>query len=415
MPRYTRRSLLAALAAGGGCTATPASPGSLDDTPTDTYTFPPPPPTSAAPQNPTPLPTDTDWRQYGHTPDRRGRLRGTAAPDDPTLAWSFFSRMSTPVVSGGTLYAVENNRDQRLVAREAATGRQEWTVELGGEAASVPAVGDGRLHVQRYTAMEAYDPDGGGRLWRTDFGGGSTTPPVVVDGAVYAAQSAHQTPSAVASFAPDGTRRWLVELDGEVDAPPAVADGTVVVVSDVGTLHALTTDGEPAWTVEIAEGTQSGPAAADGVAYLPDADGVVHAVEVADGDEVWTANAGAKPAQRTTPAVTADAVVVPCSGEVVCLDRGDGTERWRVPVAAGDATTPSVDDEVAYVGETGSQARILALDLDDGTERWSRRTEDKGISDMVVSGISGPPTLVAGGAYVVAADGIRAFGRGDSG
>lgn len=80
MPRLSRRSLLAALATTAGCAATPGQPAPANGAPseTDTHSFPPPPPTSAAPQSPTPLPTDTDWPQFGHTPDRGGRLDGTA-------------------------------------------------------------------------------------------------------------------------------------------------------------------------------------------------------------------------------------------------------------------------------------------------------------------------------------------------
>ncbi|WP_313693618.1 PQQ-binding-like beta-propeller repeat protein [Halorarum halobium] len=415
MPRLSRRALLAALATTAGCAGVPGAGPNGTPTGSDTHSFPPPPPTSAAPRSPTPLPTDTEWPQRGNTPDRRGRLDGTATPEEPSLGWSFFSRLSTPVVADGTLYAVERNRDSLLVARDAATGRQQWAVELGGEAAAVPAVGDGRLYVQRYTAMEAYDPGGDGRLWRTDFGGGGPTPPAVVDGDVYAAQGELQTPSSVASFAPDGTERWLVELDGEVRAPPAVADGTVVVASDAGVLHGFSTDGESVWEVDVASGSESGPALAAGTAFLLDTDGLVRAVDVADGSVGWTADVGVEPDGRTTPAVTEDAVIVPGNEAVVCLERADGSKRWRFGVPRGSATTPAVDDAAVYVGETGSEARIYALDLADGTERWHRRTEDKGISDVIASGIGGPPTLVEGGAYVVAADGIRAFGRDDSG
>lgn len=54
---------------------------------------------------------------------------------------------------------------------------------------------------------------------------------------------------------------------------------------------------------------------------------------------------------------------------------------------------------------------MLAIDRADGSDRWQRRTEQQTISDTVQAGIRGPPTLVEGGVYVVAADGIRAFGR----
>ena len=419
MPRYSRRALLAGLAAAtaAGCTAAPGDPTGADtdgrttdpsSTTSTTEAFPPPSPTPGEPDSPLPLPTDTEWRQRGHTPDRRGRLDGAAVPADPEPAWSFYTPMSAPVVADGTLYAVEEG----LAARDAATGRLEWRVDVGGEAAATPAVGDGRLYVQRYTAMEAYDPDGGGRLWRTAFGGGSPSSPAVVDRVAYAAQGELQTPAAVAAFGPDGTRRWLVELDGEVRGPPAVVDDIVEVVAADGTVHGVGIDGDPRWTADVAAGTESGPAGADGVVYVHDADGVTHALEAADGSEVWTAADGPEAERGTAPALAADAVVVPGAGGAVCRERSDGAERWRVS-ADGAATTPSVDDEAVYLGESGSSGRIRGLDLADGSERWGRRTEEQAVSDMIVAGIDGPPTLVAGGLYVVAADGVRAFRRGE--
>lgn len=79
---------------------------------------------------------------------------------------------------------------------------------------------------------------------------------------------------------------------------------------------------------------------------------------------------------------------------------------------ATESASTTVDTDAVYVGETGFENRsIVALGREEGTERWRHQTAEQGISDTIQAGVRGPPTVVAGGLHVVAADGIRAFGR----
>jgi outer membrane protein assembly factor BamB len=132
---------------------------------------------------------------------------------------------------------------------------------------------------------------------------------------------------------------------------------------------------------------------------------------VADGSERWVADVG-EPDRGTAAAVADSEVYVGSRGEDAALHAltTEGEPRWTADVS--QPTTPTVGAEAVYVGEQGFDSRsVLALDRATGEERWRRRTEEQGISDQILAGIRGPPTLVEGGVYVVAADGVRAFGR----
>jgi outer membrane protein assembly factor BamB len=71
-----------------------------------------------------------------------------------------------------------------------------------------------------------------------------------------------------------------------------------------------------------------------------------------------------------------------------------------------------VGTDAVYVGERGFDNRaVLAFGRDEGERRWEQRTEEQTVSDTVQAGVWGPPTLVDGGVYAAAADGLYAFGR----
>ncbi|WP_380674534.1 PQQ-binding-like beta-propeller repeat protein [Salinigranum sp. GCM10025319] len=413
MSARTRRALLrtggvALVGALAGCTTTFDGSG-----PSGESTFPPPEPTSAAPEDPIAMPTGTDWPRFQADAGNTGHVPGvTAVPDEPETYWDFFVQSSPPVVADGSLYTAEHSWERSLVARDAATGRVQWAtpVDRGGEF-GVPSVAGDTLVVQSYGLLFGFDRATGDLQWERDIGRGPPGSPVVVDGVAYLANgSFSEWPTE--AFAVDtatGEVRWRTDLGtGEVHlrGSVAVADHVLVVDGDLVALE--TSDGTEAWRVSFDAPAETTPTVADGTAYVTDSGGVLHAVETADGTERWTIDVG-EPERGT--AATAD------DGEVyVGTDTGlhaltpDGEHRWEFSLS--ESTTPTVGARAVYVGERGFESRsVFAVDREDGTERWRRRTEQQGISDTIQAGIRGPPTLVDGGVYVVAADGIRAFGR----
>ena len=410
MTPRTRRGLLRAggVALGGllaGCNADVFG-GDEDE-------FPPPAPTSAAPSEPQSMPTGTAWPRFGADAGNTGHRPGvTAVPDDPTVYWSFFTQATPPVVEDGTLYTVETNGGTSLVARDAATGRVEWTAETEfGGALGVPAVAGDRLVVQSFTRLLTFDRETGDPEWNRAVGSGQPGSPVVVDGAVYLANDSFDGDPAVV-FACDlatGEERWTHELGSSehLRGSVAVADRSVFV--GAGDLVALDVDdGTERWRTPFADPVETTPTVDDGTVYVTDARGTCHAVSTADGTEQWTASVG-EPARGTAAAVADGAVYVGTTTGLHAISNA-GERRWQVDLT--DAVTPSVDTESVYVGENGFENRaIVAVNRADGTERWRRNTAERQVSDTIQAGVRGPPTTVEGGLYVVAADGIRAFGR----
>jgi outer membrane protein assembly factor BamB len=381
-------------------------------TPTETDEWPPPSPTPGAPQDPTPIPVSTNWPRLGADAGNTNHVDGvTALPASSTVYWQFFAYASVPVVADGTLYTTESGEGEYLVARDAATGRRQWATEASnGAALGIPVVAGDRIVVQTYSTLACFDRQRGTEQWRLDVGRGPVASPVVREGVVYLANGEFSEWSAKA-FAvdlADGSVRWQTDLgdSSRLRGSVAVDDTTVYVVA--GDLRALDrSDGTVRWTHDLAALAETTPTVADGSVYVIDSEGTLHAVAT-DGSERWTASVG-EPIRGSAVAVADDEVYAGTKTGLTALST-DGARRWRGE--ARTATTPTVGSDAVYVGERGFDNRaVLAFGREAGERRWEQRTEKQTVSDYIQSGVWGPPTLVDGGVYVAAADGLYAFGR----
>jgi outer membrane protein assembly factor BamB len=354
----------------------------------------------------------TDWERLGADAGNTNHRDGvTALPESSEVYWHFFAYASVPVVADGTLYTTESADGRSLVARDAATGRRQWaTAASDGGALGVPVVAADRILVQSFSYLFCFDRATGTRQWTLDVGRGPPASPVVRDGVVYLANGEFSGWSAEA-FAvdiADGDVRWQTDLgdSSRLRGSVAVDDSAVYVVA--GDLRALDrSDGTVRWTHDLAAPAETTPTVADGSVYVTDSEGTLHAVAT-DGSERWTASVG-EPIRGSAVAVTDDEVYAGTKTGLTALST-DGARRWRGE--ARTATTPTVGSDAVYVGERGFDNRaVLAFGREAGERRWEQRTEKQTVSDTVQAGVWGPPTLVDGGVYVAAADGLYAFGR----
>lgn len=428
MTPRTRRTFLqlSGLSLGGflaGCTsddpAESSSPIQTGRTVSTTATetteqFPPPEPTSAAPKDPTSMPTTTDWTRFQADATNTGHVQDvTAVPDTPEVYWQFFAQSSTPVVADGTLYTTEYGKKRSLVARSAVTGRVQWITPVNhGGALGVPTVVGETIVVQSYGLLFAFSRRTGELQWEHNIGRGSPGSPVIVDGIAYLANGSFtEWPTeAFAIEVATGEEQWRTELGtGEYHLRGSVAvdESTMFVVDD--DLVALSVvDGSETWRTTFGAPAETTPSVANGIVYVTDTDGILHAVAAEDGSEQWSTEVG-EPDRGTAVAVVDDEVYVGTDTGLHAVTT-DGTKRWEFN--AGQATTPTVDTNAVYVGERGFDNRdVFAIDRTDGSKRWQYSTNERAISDTVQAGVRGPPTLVEGGMYVVAADGMYAFGR----
>ena len=118
--------------------------------------------------------------------------------------------------------------------------------------------------------------------------------------------------------------------------------------------------------------------------YAADAYGSVVALNRFSGKRVWQASLGEPdegpfyefwdrrdPAFVTGGVGTGGGLVLlgTTRGEVIALDAGDGTERWRAEVSSEVLSRPTTADD-AVIAQT-ADGRIVALEAEDGSQRWA--------------------------------------------
>ncbi len=138
----------------------------------------------------------------------------------------------------------------------------------------------------------------------------------------------------------------------------------------------------PRWTHELGAPTWATPVVADGVVYVGTNDGRFHAVDAARGSAVWTW-AGPNRIDGCAAVATDAIVFVDGRNDLVCLERRDGTLRWRFPLhdsalaAAPLAENPTFNRRTAtplVIGDTvycgSADGGLYAVTLADGRQRW---------------------------------------------
>ncbi|WP_313685219.1 PQQ-binding-like beta-propeller repeat protein [Halobellus marinus] len=177
----------------------------------------------------------------------------------------------------------------------------------------------------------------------------------------------------------DGRLRWRFDLEASVPGAPAVRQARVFAVTRDGRVVSVkrdsdTTDlssGEIDWEESLATTFLSGPAVDDGAVFVADEAGQVTAFGT-DGAERFQEDVGG--AVSGGPSVTATRVFVGTEGgELLALDRADGSIAWRssatgpirgAPAVAGE----SEGDRTVFVGD--HEGTLSAFDTTDGDRRW---------------------------------------------
>jgi outer membrane protein assembly factor BamB len=446
--RWTRRRVLRAL----GVTTALGLAGCGERSPSDTHG-----PTApggdgnrptATERSPRPLDVIGTWQQFGADAGHTGVTGATGLPESGEAYWQLRRiRSGPPVLADGRLFhyaklgADTGGRptvtrtvtepgtahpvfgEPAIVARDAGSGRTEWTQSLPNASRGWPAVADGRVVTCVNGQIAAFDAASGDSRWHVDIGehgpgeptvaGGTVVVPIqgVVDGA---SGEYVRRPSIRAYALDDGTERWSVEPPKRANGV-AVGDDTVAVVSgswdETGVVVGLSlADGSEQWRVETPGSFFSSPVAAAGTLYVGSSDDYLRALALADGTERWRRDFDNRP---QGVAVDGETAYVAAGSSLYALATSDGTVDWSV-VPASDAESiraVSVGTAAVYAGAIGVEAPLVALDPDDGSERWRHDFPDKVVDgDMVMGGIEHQPVVADGAVFVNAVDGLYAFG-----
>ncbi|WP_115865142.1 outer membrane protein assembly factor BamB family protein [Halorussus litoreus] len=326
------------------------------------------------------VPDAQRWPQFGfdatnaaHNPDAEGPR------EEPRVAWAHaggsYYRNSTQPVVGDAVYA--NTAYDGLYALAPADGSVRWHDSTGYKALT-PALADDTLALPHRDGVRAVAAGGGFRAlgrsvgygrWRTDLTYPESSP-TVADAVLLAGigMAGHSSGGGrvTAVDLDDGSVRWEFPVATSVWGAPAVADGTVYA------------------------------AARDDDERDPDTQGTVHAIDLADGEEVWSRALGESPRFNPVGAPVAgdDLVYVPTgTGPLVALEMETGVEAWRLDPPDGVQASPALADGVLYVACLDGTLR--AVDAATGEEEWTAKGEK----------YYGGPTVGERGVYAVGTDG----------
>jgi outer membrane protein assembly factor BamB len=213
-------------------------------------------------------------------------LRGLAAVDTTSGDIKWRGQIQADITTSPAATAdgvfVGGGFETATVAAYDHDGTERWQHELSTYA-STPAVAEGiAVYGSGTDSIVAYDADTGDQLWTVDTDGETTAAPTISDGRVYVGTRKH---TLYAVDLMDGTEQWTVDLPGEVRRSAAVAGDRVIVPAGRG-LVAVSMSGTKQWVADEIE-VATEPVVVDGTILLGEGR-TLRAVAVADGTEQWS-------------------------------------------------------------------------------------------------------------------------------
>jgi len=341
--------------------------------------------------------SNTDWPQFnGNAAHSIGHVASSGSLQQ---AWRVSAGsgsggrvVSPPIVADGRLYAMD--AASTVSAFDASSGAQIWSVNLtpdtenaidgfgGGLAAE-----NGRLYVSSgFGFLAALDAGSGAEIWKGVMRAPSRSAPAIANGRVYAVTRenrifAFDAETGEAVWDESGLEQTAGILGG---AGPAATDKVVVAPYSSGELVAyLASSGRPIWEDDLTGIRGAGglaamtdvtgdPVIADGVVYAASQAGRLVAIDLRDGDRLWTRSIGGTQA----PYVAGNAVFfVDDGGDLYALDRQTGDTAWRVSLG-GYRDPTDREEPIVWAGPvaagnrlllTSSTGRLIAVDPTNGT------------------------------------------------
>ena len=390
MSLHTRRRLLSTIAVGGSAALAGCSTDGLGgDWP------------QTAETTTDPLPgEERGWPQFGRTPGHAG-FAPEVRVDDPTPAWSvsFDGGLTSPVVVGDRVFiqagpGQESDGSGAVLAID-TDGVERWRQELPGSglghSGCPPIVHRGSVYIGGLDGVYALDARDGSPRWSRETDGSVNEAVLGRAGRVFAS-----TGDTLLALDTRGREGWTYTTgdDRFSSAVPAAGGGHVLYTTHVlGSVVAVQPDttGDPSteWRYAPGETSFDTPTVVDGDAYIPGER--LHALSAGTREGSWTA-----PVRPTAGVSTdGDRLYFPTEdGSLVALDTADGTEHWRISLAAEKGvflrTRPLVTDRSVVVTtekpQLDERIETVAVDRESGEIRW-RRTQPGNIGyDAVASG-----------------------------
>ena len=189
----------------------------------------------------------------------------------------------------------------------------------------------------------------------------------------------------------DVRRRWSTKIGAGAEnlrlgLAPVTDALRAYAASRDGRVHALDlSNGNKLWTRELKLTLSAGPGVGDGRVVVAGTDGDVVAMDSASGAELWRRRIAAE--VLATPALGGERVVLrTADGRLLALNAATGSEEWvieeDVPRLSLRGTSAPVI-AASYVICGFDNGRLMAVDLLDGTVGWEQTiTPPSGRSDL---------------------------------
>jgi len=267
---------------------------------------------------------------------------------------------ATPLVYGGRVYTLD--AAGQVTAFSATGGSAVWRKSMVPE-------GEANAGAGLMSSMSLSSSAQGG------FGGGLAAE----NGRLYAVSGFGR----VAALDPaTGKPMWEKNLGTPVRTAPTASGDRVFIISMEGRFYCLNgLDGSELWVVRGLPQNSSlvmtvSPAVEGNVVAVPYPSGDLIALNIADGQALWSENLSRSRAMSqlaslrdaATPAIT-DGVVfaVGHSGRMVATKAATGERLWQINVPG--TQRPWVAGDTVYVVDTGGQ--LMAVDKGTGNTRWT--------------------------------------------
>ena len=315
----------------------------------------------------------TEWPLF------RGNTAGTGVavgrlPENLEAVWTFSADdtffAATAVISDGVVYI--GDAENKFYAIDLQTGKELWhrLVELGFLGSA--GVRSGRVVVgDSDGVIHCMDAKSGALIWEQKTDAEINSSPNFYKESVLIGS---QNGTLYRLNLKNGTILWeyTIEASGGIQCAPTLEGQYTFICGCDGKLHVLDVEtGSPTETIELGDPTLSTPAVYQSDVYFGTEGAKLFGIDWRQEKIVWTyQNPRKKISYRSSPAVTAEAVVIGGRNQLVeKIKRIDGSLLWSFRTKGRVDCSPVIAGKRVYVGST--DGRLYGLDLESGDLVWS--------------------------------------------
>ena len=309
---------------------------------------------------------------------RTGENPGPAPLDRPIVLWKTFvggESYASPVVAADMVYIA--TKAGSLIALQLADGSERWRTHVGDYVArTTPALSGNTLFVAAGYSLVAVDAQTGRERWSVPLRFAGSCSPVVDGNLVYVAtQEGHVSAFDIET----GKEVWHYRNDNLLFGSPAIAEGVVVIADEAGKVTAIdAATGRELWQKPTAGEAYTTPAIERGVAYVATNEPSITAFNLKSGSQLWRRDIGGE----SSPAVGEGVVFLGSDDQSVsALDAATGAIRWSTALGYAIKSSVTFADDAVFVG---SGPMLTAIDRNDGTTLWTHVTGGPVSADLAV-------------------------------